>query len=83
MPDHRHAESPPLSRTKSVNLNEHLALGAKFLGVDISKAAETEIAQAIKRRKEEEWLVENRPALDSCNAYVQKNGLPLARYRLF
>jgi antitoxin CcdA len=83
MPDHRHAESPPLSRTKSVNLSDHLVSEATALGVDISEAAETGIAQAIKRRKEEDWLAENRVALDSWNAYVEKNGLPLERYRLF
>lgn len=29
------------------------------------------------------WLDENRPAIKASNAYVERNGLPLARYRQF
>lgn len=29
------------------------------------------------------WLAQNREALESSNAYGEKYGLPLARYRLF
>lgn len=31
----------------------------------------------------ERWLEENREAIDGWNAWVEANGLPLAKYRLF
>jgi hypothetical protein len=34
-----------------------------------------------QRRKR--WLEENRAAMDQYNEYVEKNGLPLAEYRMF
>jgi len=34
-------------------------------------------------RLAELWLIENREALDSYNAYIAKHGLPLARFRPF
>ena len=41
------------------------------------------LARAVAERRAELWLAENRDALDSSNAYVEANGLPLARYRGF
>ncbi|HBK37040.1 MAG: hypothetical protein COB32_13395 [Halomonas sp.] len=41
------------------------------------------IAEAVKRHKQEKWLKENAKALASSNAYVEANGLPLARHRQF
>jgi len=32
---------------------------------------------------ENQWVQENREAIESSNAYVEKNGLPLAKYRMF
>jgi post-segregation antitoxin (ccd killing protein) len=31
----------------------------------------------------QEWLNENRTAIESSNAWVEKHGLPLARFRQF
>lgn len=56
---------------------------AKALGINISRAAEAGIAEAVKRHKQEKWLQENAKALASSNAYVEANGLPLARHRQF
>lgn len=39
------------------------------------------IAKAVKKHKRAQWLKENAAAMDSSNAYVKANGLPLARYR--
>ena len=33
--------------------------------------------------KEQAWLEENREALESSNEWVEKHGLPLAKYRMF
>ena len=35
-----------------------------------------------RSKRAEQWLEENREALDSWNAWVEKHGLPLAKYRL-
>ncbi|MBD3895026.1 type II toxin-antitoxin system CcdA family antitoxin [Halomonas sp. ML-15] len=40
------------------------------------------IAEAVKRHKQEKWLKDNARALASSNAYVEANGLPLARQSL-
>jgi len=39
--------------------------------------------RAIAEKRAEVWLQENRDALQSSNDYVERNGLPLAKYRQF
>jgi antitoxin CcdA len=70
-------------RPTNVSLSDPLITEAKALGINISQAAENGIVEAIRKRKAEQWLIENREAIESSNAYVEKHGLPLARYRQF
>jgi len=72
-------------RTKPTNVSLDAALveEAKALGVSISQASNRGLEDAVKKARSERWLEENREALESSNAWVEANGLPLARYRLF
>jgi antitoxin CcdA len=70
-------------RATNVSLNESLLAEARELQINVSRAAERGVAQAILEKRAELWLVENKAALDSSNEYVEKHGLPLARYRQF
>ena len=70
-------------RATNVSLSDPLIAEAKSLGINLSQAAESGIAQAIKNKKTEQWLAENRESLEGWNVYVEKHGLPLARYRHF
>ena len=67
----------------NVTLDEALLAEAKALNINISKAAEAGLAQAVSLRREQCWLAENQAALESSNAYVEAHGLPLARHRAF
>lgn len=67
----------------NLSLDGSLIKEAKSLGVNVSRAAEAGIAEAVKLHKKEKWLKENAKALASSNAYVETNGLPLAQHRMF
>ena len=73
------------SQRKSVNISieSRLIEEAKELGINISRAAEESIAKAVSEEKSRRWLLENKEAIESSNEYVRRNGLPLAKYRLF
>jgi antitoxin CcdA len=43
----------------------------------------TGLEHALARKRAERWLKENAAALGSYNVYVEKNGLPLEKLRLF
>jgi antitoxin CcdA len=74
-----------LPSRKSVNLSirRDLLAEAKELGLNVSEAATTGIAAAVSAEKSKRWKEENREAIESSNAYVEKHGLPLAKYRMF
>jgi antitoxin CcdA len=62
----------------NVSLDSALLKEAKSLGTNISRSAE-----AVRLTKEEQWLKQNAEALQSSNAFVEANGLPLAKHRRF
>jgi antitoxin CcdA len=70
-------------RATNVSISEGLLVEARTLEVNISRAAEAGLTRAIADRRAELWVAENRAALESSNAYVEQNGLPLAKYRSF
>lgn len=67
----------------SLPLDGALLSEAQALKVNVSDAAEDGIARAVKAEKERLWKLENAEAIDAANDYVEKNGLPLARFRRF
>lgn len=52
---------------------------ARRLGVEMAGRSEDQVRRAVR----EAWIAENRAAIDGWNAWVEKNGLPLERYRPF
>jgi antitoxin CcdA len=72
-----------IRKPTNLSLDSTLLKEAKALGINVSRSAEAGIAEAVKLHKQQKWLKENATALASSNAYVEANGLPLARHRQF
>lgn len=70
-------------RPTNLSLQPELVAEARELGINVSRACEAGLVSEIREAKAARWLRENRAALDSINEWVEANGLPLARYRLF
>jgi antitoxin CcdA len=77
----RGSETP--KKATNVSISEVLLADAKELQINVSRAAEAGLDRAIAERRAEIWLKENLEALQSSNEYVERNGLPLAKYRQF
>lgn len=76
----------PLKRPrKSTNLSlaADLVEEAKALDINLSRACEAGLEAALKQERKRRWQEENRDAAEAWNAWVEKNGLPLERYRQF
>lgn len=72
-----------IRKPTNVSLDVALVEEAKALDVNISLAAAKGLQEAVAKRRAERWLEENKAALESSNAWVEKHGLPLAKYRMF
>ena len=77
----KNSEAP--KKATNVSISETLLADAKDLQINVSRAAEAGLDRAIAERRAELWLQENLDALQSSNEYVERNGLPLAKYRQF
>ncbi|MEX0281939.1 MAG: type II toxin-antitoxin system CcdA family antitoxin [Arenibacterium sp.] len=67
----------------NLSLDTSLLAEAKALKVNLSRAAEDGLRNAVAIAKAAQWKAENAKALQSSNAYVEKHGLPLEKYRPF
>ena len=63
----------------SLSLDAKLLTRAKALKVNLSRAAEDGVREAVAVAKAKQWKAENAAAIQSSNEYVERHGLPLAR----
>lgn len=76
-------EAPSIRKAVNLSIDAGLLAEAKSLSVNVSRAAEAGIADAVRREKERAWKNENREAIAQWSQWVEENGLPLAKYRQF
>ena len=75
---------PPAARKPTnVTLDAALIEEARTHGVNVSRAAEEGLREAVRRARWDAWRRENGEAMRAWNEWVEKNGLPLAEYRQF
>ncbi|PZX09880.1 type II toxin-antitoxin system CcdA family antitoxin [Celeribacter halophilus] len=67
----------------NLSLDQALLSEARSFGVNLSQAAEAGLRLAVKEAKAEAWKRENAKAIEASNAWVEEQGLPLEKYRLF
>lgn len=70
-------------RATNVSLDRARLEEARALGINISQACERGLVQTIAEERAARWKEANREALESSNGWVEANGLPLEKHRLF
>lgn len=83
MADVKTPDSKAGKKPTNLSLDKSLLAEAKELDINLSNAAEAGIRSAVAETKAERWKRENAAAIESSNRWVEKNGLPLERYRMF
>ncbi len=73
----------PPRRATNVSVDQELVRAARELDINSSRACEQGLAREIKATREARWLEENAEAIAEYNAYVEKHGVLLAKYRRF
>ncbi len=77
-----HFENAPKKAT-NLSLNSKVLEAAREMGINISQTVDTLLADEVKRRYREKWNEDNKAAIDAYNERIEKEGLPLAKYRSF
>lgn len=67
----------------SMSLDRAVLDEARELGINVSRAAESGIQRAIQMRRAEIWKQENAGAIADYNGMIEREGVPLSRYRKF
>jgi antitoxin CcdA len=78
-------ESAMSAQKKPTNLtiNADLLREAKALDINLSQAFEKHLAELVKAKKQEKWLVENREAIDAYKRFVDDHGVFSDGWRSF
>ncbi len=67
----------------NLSIDDAVTREARELGVNMSRVAEAAIAEAARIERNRRWREENRGALEAYAREVEREGLPLARFRSF
>jgi len=70
-------------RPTNVTLDEQLVASAKELGINVSRACEQGLDEAVRAERMRRWQEDNREATEAYTEYLATYGLPLERYRQF
>ena len=80
---HRSDPPDPVQSTE-VALPTRLLAEARALGINVEAACVRGLSESVKKTEQSRrWAEENREAIAAHNAWVEENGLPLERYRMF
>lgn len=70
-------------RPTNLSLNAKVLDMARELGMNISQTVDALLAEEVQRRYWARWNEDNQDAIRSYNARIEREGLPLAKYRTF
>jgi antitoxin CcdA len=70
-------------RAVNLSLNAKVLDRARELGMNLSATVDGLLAEAVNKRYWQQWNEENKEAIAHYNARIEREGLPLARYRTF
>lgn len=70
-------------RATNLTLNAKVLDMARELGMNISQTVDALLAEEVQRRYWARWNEDNKDAIAAYNARVEREGLPLAKYRSF
>ena len=62
-------------KATNLSINEDLLARARELNINLSATLEQALGEALRQRQREQWLAENREAMEAYNAHVEKHGV--------
>ncbi len=70
-------------KATNLSVNSHLLTIARELDLNLSATFEEALDTAVRKNRREQWLNENKTALENCNTLSDENGLFADKHRNF
>ena len=70
-------------KATNLSINSSLLAKAKSLKVNLSATLERALEAEVRQSKRQEWLAENKQAIQNCNKLVESSGLFADKHRGF
>lgn len=70
-------------KATNLSVNSSLLAKAKSLKVNLSATLERALEAEVRQSKRQEWLAENKQAIQNCNKLVESSGLFADKHRGF
>jgi antitoxin CcdA len=67
--------SSPAKKPTNLSIRTDLLEQARALDINLSSELEKHLVEVIRRRRAEQWLRDNREAIEAYNRYVEKHGV--------
>lgn len=62
-------------RSANLSVNEDLLSKAREMEINLSATLEQALVEALRKKQREQWLAENRDAMQAYNEHVDKHGV--------
>jgi antitoxin CcdA len=72
-----------LKKPTNVTIRSDLLEEARALNINLSQEFETHLAEVVRRHRAEQWLKENRAAIEAYNRHIERDGLWSDGLRMF
>lgn len=67
--------APALKKATNVSIRSDLLADARELGINLSAELEQRLTETVRKRRAEQWLRDNREAIEAYNRHVEEHGL--------
>jgi len=76
-------DSDAPKKSANLSINSDLLNEAKALKINLSATLEAALINELKAARRDQWLVENKDAIDACNKLADTHGLFADKHRVF
>lgn len=70
-------------KATNLSINRELLAEARNLNINLSATLEKALTEQVRQARREQWLKENRDAMELCNELVEQHGLFSDKHRVF
>jgi antitoxin CcdA len=67
--------STALKKPTNVSINSELLADAREFGLNLSAELEERLTETVRKRRAEQWMRDNREAIQAYNKFVEENGI--------